>query len=221
MRNWTQTILSQYADSPRLLALLESLDDWISPDTNFEAFHTHVWNILTATGYGLDVWGRIVGVRRVVQIAEGSFFGFKEAIDRTGFDQAPFYNGQQVLFPYTLDDESYRRLIFAKAALNITNCSVPAINRILLDLFPGRGNCYVIDGRNAPWRAWFGFNEARDRESFGHGSFDDLDEAIQPGNMTMTYVFEFPLEPFEIAIVSQSGVLPKSTGVLADVRYPH
>jgi Protein of unknown function (DUF2612) len=35
--------------------------------------------------------------------------------------------------------------------------------------------------------------------------------------MTMTYTFAFQLSPVELAIVTQSGVLPKPTGVLASV----
>ena len=36
-------------------------------------------------------------------------------------------------------------------------------------------------------------------------------------NMTMTYTFEFVLTPVEQAIIGQSGVLPKPTGVQATV----
>jgi hypothetical protein len=35
--------------------------------------------------------------------------------------------------------------------------------------------------------------------------------------MTMAYVFTFGLTPVELAIVQNSGVLPKSTGVAATV----
>jgi len=35
--------------------------------------------------------------------------------------------------------------------------------------------------------------------------------------MMMTYTFEFPLSPVELAIVQNSGVLPKPTGVAATV----
>ena len=36
--------------------------------------------------------------------------------------------------------------------------------------------------------------------------------------MTMIYKFEFVLTPVELAIVLQSGVLPKPTGVSATVQ---
>ena len=36
-------------------------------------------------------------------------------------------------------------------------------------------------------------------------------------NMTMQYVFNFTLSPVELAIVEESGVLPKPVGVAATV----
>lgn len=221
MRNFPQTIVSQYADSPKLLALLASIDEWISPDALLEEFYDKILNLLTAEGHGLDIWGRIVGVSRTLRVGIGSYFGFGEATDRTGFNQSPFYDGQVTTYAVDLTDEQYRLLIFAKAALNITDSSIPAINRILLNLFLGRGNCYVTDGRNVVGGPYFGFGEAGDRAPFGLGPFGDTYEAALPRSMTLTYVFEFFLEPFEVSIVTQSGVLPKPTGVLAGARYFH
>ncbi|MDE1138205.1 MAG: DUF2612 domain-containing protein [Paraburkholderia tropica] len=37
------------------------------------------------------------------------------------------------------------------------------------------------------------------------------------GNMQMRYTFEFYLQPFEMAIMTQSGALPRPTGVLASI----
>jgi len=257
MRNWPQTVISQYADSPRLLALLESIDDWISPDADLEAFYEFIWNIRReggAEGYGLDVWGRIVNVSRVVSLTTfGESFGFNRAGDRTGFDQANFYAAERATTNFTLTDEVYRLLIFARAALNLTDCSIPAINAILMNLFPNRGNAYVTDGRNGPTHIWFGFGEAQDRVPFGsvfipagdyfgfgeagdrfgldlapfyesgvtnvtYGPFEDFNPTT-PKNMSMIYVFDFTLEPFEIAIVLSSGVLPKPVGVMATAQY--
>ncbi len=230
-----------------MMALLRSVDEWISPDVDLENFYTFIWNIQReggASGYGLDVWGRIVNVSRVLSIGAGSYFGFGEAGDRMGFDQAPFYDGQPTTQNYTLTDDVYRLLIFAKAALNITDGSIPAINAIMMSLFPGRGNAYVQDGAQgfdivpwgfgeagdrAPfgggtfidyyfWRPPFGFGEAGDRMGFDLGPFGDyLPAPPSFGGMDMVYVFDFALEPFELAIVTQSGVLPKPVGVKATV----
>lgn len=188
MRNFDQTVISQYSNSPRLAALITSINQWIDPDANFEAFYTSIWNIDSASGIGLDIWGRIVGINRIVTLPVPTpYFGWEEARPTTtGFNQAPFYAGPPATLNYTLADESYRRAILAKAAQNITDCSIPAINQILLNLFPDRGSCYVLDGLN----------------------------------MTLTYVFNFVLQPFEIALVTTSGVLPKPTGVKAIYSYP-
>ena len=218
MRNWRQTVQSEFWNSPTLTALLDSLEEWFSPDANFENFYTFVLNVDTAVGHGLDVLGRIVGVTRVLNIGdiELSYFGWGEAGDRTGWNQSPWYS-QPVTDNVTLADDVFRMLILAKAAYNITNGSIPAINAILMNLFPGRGNAYVTDGRNAPPGAWFGWGEAGDRETWGNGSWSD--DLVLPNPMTMVYVFDFQLQPFEIAMVTQSGALPKPTGVLATVSY--
>lgn len=149
MRNFWQTILSQYNASAKLQTLLAAINQWISPDANYELFFSTVWNILTASGYGLDVLGRIVVAPRTVSAAPASVFGFYEATDRVGFGQGPFaeaYNPDTVT--YALSDDAYRALILAKAAFNITDGSVPATNAILMNLFAGRGNAYVQDNLN-------------------------------------------------------------------------
>lgn len=224
MINWRQTVISQYNQSESLLTLLEAVNQWIDPNQNFENFFLLIWNILSepdnppGSSYGLDVWGRIVNIGRVLSLTTGGpYFGFQEAGDRVGFGQGPFWGGPTITTNFTLTDPDYRRLILAKAAFNITNGSIPAINQILLHLFSGRGNCYVTDGANGPTGIWFGFYEAGDRVGFGQGPFGDF-KPSGPGNMTLTYVFDFPLQPFEVAMVL-SGVLPKPTGVQAFWSY--
>ena len=49
---------------------------------------------------------------------------------------------------YRLSNEGFRVLIMAKALFNIIYACNPAINQLLLNLFPGRGNAYVVDNRN-------------------------------------------------------------------------
>lgn len=218
MFNWPQTVISQYSNSPRLIALLTCINQWIDPNQNFENFYNFIWNVDTAEGFGLDIWGRIVNISRTLPLTSGGpYFGFGEAGDRVGFGQGPFWGGPTITTNYTLSDPDYRQLILAKAAFNITNGSIPAINQILLNLFPGRGNTYVTDGANQPPGSWFGFGEAGDRVGFGQGPFSDR-RAATGLPMTLTYVFDFPLQPFEAAMV-QSGVLPKPTGVKAFWSY--
>lgn len=184
---WT-TVISQYANSPILTQLCQNFAAYVDETKNFDDFLDLIFNVDTAQGAGLDVWGRIVGVTRVLQITNsGVYIGFEEqnpTADTFGpGGQSPFYSGAPVTQNFDLADGSFRTLIFAKALLNISNCSIPAINQMMLNLFPNRGNCYCTDG----------------------------------GNMTMTYTFKFFLTPVEVAIVSASGVLPKPAGVAATV----
>lgn len=148
MQDFAKTIISQYSDSPVLCQLIANFNECVDPNYDLERFYLLIWNIDTAVGYGLDVWGRIVGVGRVLTIDSTAWFGFDEQSDSEGWNQAAFWSGTPVTSNYTLADESYRTLILAKAAANITNGSIPAINAILLGLFPNRGNCYVVDNQD-------------------------------------------------------------------------
>jgi uncharacterized protein DUF2612 len=184
------TVLSQYANSATLMALVTNMAQYVDPTENFDQFFDDVWNIDTAIGYGLDRLGRVLGITRVISVPDagsGPYLGFEEAgtpTTLTPFGQAPFYSGGAgVTTNFSLTDAAYRTLLFAKALANICDGSIPSINQLLLNLFPGLGNCFVQDNLN----------------------------------LTMSYVFEFPLTPVQLAIVSNSGVLPRTTGVAATV----
>lgn len=193
MQNYESTILSQFANSPTLMQLISNWNGYIDPSANIDLWYNNLWNINTAIGYGLDVWGRILGVSRTLQLSVGSNLGFENAnnLEASGdpFNLSPFYNGQATTSNYNLSDAAYRILLLAKAAFNITNCAIPAINQVLIDLFgpnglsPVAGNSYCTD----------------------------------TGNMTMTYTFGSTLSPLQQSIVFQSGVLPRPAGVLATV----
>lgn len=183
--NFWDTVISQFASSPALISLIESFDGALDQTENFDSFFDMIWNVNTAQGVGLDIWGRIVGVSRILQISVPStYLGFEEALPGSNpFNQAPFFSGQQLTTNFALTDPAFRILIFAKALANISDGSIKSINALLRALFPGRGTAYVADGLN----------------------------------MTLTYTFDFILSPVELAIVEQSGVLPKSTGVSSSV----
>lgn len=110
------TIMSQYANSPVLLRLIDDLGDRIDPNADIEQFYDIVMNLHTAEGFGLDVWGRIVDVSRNVRTAS---------------------------VPYDLDDEAFRSLILIKAMINIVSATAPNINRIMKAVFGGR-KCYFL-----------------------------------------------------------------------------
>lgn len=206
-----ETVQSQYANSAIITTLLTNFAGWMDQTRNFDDFFDLIFNVDTAVEYGLDVWGRIVGVNRVLKVATpGAYFGFEESQEAVGFNQAPFYAGAPLTTNYTLLDEAYRLLILTKAFANVSQCAIPVLNQMLMTLFPHRGNAYVTEG--ATQGPWFGFEEATDGLGFNQASFYTGE---QINRMIMTYTFDFQPSPVDLAIVQNSGVLPKPTGVRA------
>ncbi len=134
-----ETIQSQYAASPVVRALAESARIRIAPDADIGLFYKSMFNIATAEGVGLDIWGRILGIGRKVDLTELSdFFGF-DGSDNAPFDQAPFWDGsERPNGVYELADDAYRQLLLWKAMANISAADAASLNTLLQGLFPGR-----------------------------------------------------------------------------------
>jgi hypothetical protein len=97
-------IQSQYSASRRLLAMTGSFQDVLDPTVDIDLFYKRIFNILTAEGYGLDNWGRILGIARVISDEGVSL---------------------------TLEDEMYRLLLLYKAMANISDATAAGLNRLL------------------------------------------------------------------------------------------
>jgi hypothetical protein len=177
------TVAAQYANSPTMLALINGMNSAIDPSADINKFYSDMFNISTAVGYGLDCWGRIVNVSRVLSVPAAvpteNYLGFAES--GTGvfaFGWGIWYLGVRNN-NFVLSDDAYRLLILLKAAANIANCSIPGINFILKQLFVGQGRAYVTD----------------------------------VGDMQLVLAFEFILSPVQVAILLQSGIVPTPCGV--------
>lgn len=178
-----RTIISQYSHSPTIVRLVTDMNGYLDPRANFDAFFNLVWNVDTAVGFGLDIWGRIVGVSRLLRLpSDDPIFGYNNPSsppDWAPFNQGIFFPGDSSSQAYLLPDDAYRVLILTKALSNIVATNAPSLNQLLRNLFPGRGKAYVID----------------------------------LGGMAMQFVFEFALTSTEYAILTQSGALPHPAGV--------
>lgn len=195
---WKQTLLSQYVDSPTLTSIIESFSEAISPNNDIYNFYNNIWNVYTAVGSGLDIWGQIVGASRYLQIGASNYFGYDEAFTAptatTGpqpFNQAPFSQGVATTTTFALSDNQYRRLILVKAAANISDLSIPSINALLMAEFG------TSDGINPYGKAY----------------------VIDLGGMAFQYHFEFVPSAVQIAIVNNSGVFPRPAGVSVSLTY--
>lgn len=151
MINVSQTVISQYGNSPTLLAMINAMNAAIDPSADIDNFYTWIWSVDSAQGFGLDIWGRIVGVSRAIPTSP----------------------------PTVLDDTQFRSLIYLKALSNISIATSSAINTLLTTWMQGRGRCYV----------------------------NDL------GDMEIRYQFEFLLEPFEVTIITETGIFLRPAGV--------
>lgn len=177
--------MKQYAASPAIQQLIADRDTYF-PNSWQEDFYNNIWNVDTAGTLGLDIWGRIVVIGRNIQIPVVDYFGFNTSPPPQSWDpfgQESFYTGPTATTTFRLADPAYRVLILAKALSNIAKTDARSINRVIQQLFPGRG------------RAWV----------------NDL------GSMSMRFYFEFALEPWEVAVLTNGGVLPRPAGVGATI----
>lgn len=190
MKNVRDTILTQYAASPNIRNLIESFNTTMDMEEFTDEFLTAIWDVSTATGYGLDVWGKIVGVSRLLNVPQqATYFGFDEALISASdnspkpFNEAPFFEGLQLTSTVRLADDGYRKLIMAKAMANVTDCTIPTLNSALNYLFGDEGSAFVA----------------------------------VTGVMSMSYVFDFNLTPVEWAILLNSNAVAKPAGVSVNI----
>jgi hypothetical protein len=120
MQNVEQTIISQYGNSATISALINNMNAYIDPCSDIDNFYDFVFNVETAQGFGLDIWGRIVNISREV---------LTDPV-------------------YYLDDDDYRSLILLKALSNISYASSPSINQLLLNWLGAGSRAYVQDTGN-------------------------------------------------------------------------
>lgn len=154
-----EPIQSQYAASPRIVGLLVRKAALLDPGRDLMEWYDTCFNPQTAEGAGLDVWGRIVGIGRKMWTKSQSFFGFAFQ-DLQPMDNAPFWNEESSQGTVALSDDAYRFLLFYKAAANIGESTMPAVNEMLQMLFVekhGPGSCFVLEHGPMHIRALFLF----------------------------------------------------------------
>lgn len=187
--NWQESVLTQYSSSSNLLSVIDTFNQAVSIDEFSDDFVTQVWDLMTNGTYGLDVWGKIVGIGRYINAPiDSDSFGFSEADAGASdypltFNDAPFYAGVQETTSVRLSDDAYRTLIMCKAFSNISIATIPEINRFLKILFANRGRAYCVNYRD----------------------------------MTIGITFEFALAPYEVSILTNYDVVPVPSGVQLNI----
>nr|WP_279609357.1 DUF2612 domain-containing protein [Burkholderia anthina] len=107
---------------------MENFGQYIDPSADIDAFYDMMWDIDSAVGRGLDIWGKIVGLEngRLLKIPSTDVnFGFTEAGTAT-FGEGVFYEGVPSTQTYSLTDPAFRTLILVKEMPNISDGSIPS-----------------------------------------------------------------------------------------------
>lgn len=142
------TVQSQYAASPRILALAAQYWQLLDPTPSADLMISKMIDPTTAEGYGLDVWGRIVGIKRALVPVGGEYLAFAPPSnvtnpDGNSWNNAPF---NPVNAAGYASDAIYRVYVYVKAMLNIGNGSLADLNRYFSLLFPDSGIKIIHSG---------------------------------------------------------------------------
>lgn len=142
------TVQSQYAASPRILALAAQYWQLLDPTPSADLMISKMIDPSTAEGYGLDVWGRIVGIKRALVPVGGDYLAFAPPSnvanpDGNSWNNAPFNPVNSAGYA---SDAIYRVYVYVKAMLNIGNGSLADLNRYFSLLFPGSGIKIIHSG---------------------------------------------------------------------------
>ena len=148
LRTGPATVQSQYAASPRILALAAQYWQLLDPTPSADLMISKMIDPSTAAGYGLDVWGRIVGIKRALVPVGGDYLAFAPPSgvsnpDGNSWNNAPFNPVNSAGYA---SDAIYRVYVYVKAMLNIGNGSLADLNRYFSLLFPGSGIKIIHSG---------------------------------------------------------------------------
>ena len=203
-----EPVQSQYAASPRIVELLVRKAALLDPGRDIMYWYDGMFNPRSAEGVGLDNWGRIVGIGRMLKVLNTDFFGFSYQ-GLNPLDQAPFWNGADAEGQYPLSDEAYRFLIFYKAMANIGQANMASLNAMLQLLFEethGEGSCFVLEDGPMHIKAVFLFELTAYEQSL-LASYGLLD---RPAGVGFSW---FQINPFATFGFSGSGLQPFDRGV--------
>lgn len=122
-------IVNQYRGRPKFTKWLRIIPELA--DSNFEpAFDILLrsYNPDTATNELLNIIGRIVGVvRPIVRITDYQVFGYQGNPSYVNYNVAPYIGDGSATQDLPLSDDLYRKLVKAKIARNISDCSYDSI----------------------------------------------------------------------------------------------
>ena len=115
-------IYHQYANSTKMVKFIDKSAVVLGASGDLSNFYQTVFNIDTAVGFGLDIWGSILNIPRSLLITLNNV------------DQQ-----------YTMSDDEYRLILKLACAKNISDATCASIYQSLSLIFSNYGNIYVSD----------------------------------------------------------------------------
>lgn len=203
-----EPVISQYAASPRITSLLVRKAALLDPGKDLMLWYDSMFNPKTAQGIGLDIWGRIVGIGRMLRVINTEFFGFSYS-GLNPMDQAPFWNDADAEGQFPLSDDAYRFLIFYKAMANIGQATTASLNAMLQLLFEenhGPGSCFVLETGPMEIKAVFLF----ELTSYEQSLLASYGRLGRPAGVGFSWL---QINPFATFGFSGSGLQPFDRGV--------
>ena len=144
MNKYLSLITSEYQNSPKFIALVDLLTSAIASNTLLiQSFQT-LFDVDTAVGQQLDYTGQWIGLTRYISPKVTTAFFSWDGDGSVGWERGYWqgkYSDQGIT---TLNDSEYRRLLYAKIALNQWDGSIPSAQTELSLAFP-QNNVYIMD----------------------------------------------------------------------------
>lgn len=206
--------MKQYANSPIIQQLITDRHDYFQTVWT-DDFYNKVWNVDTAQGFGLDIWGRIVVIGRSVRINTiDRTFGYYEAWSGEGApppsagpvvingmvfvlsSSAPTSGPDDRVTPF--DDAPFYDGVQATSVVVLSDEAYRKL--VLAKAFANIADCSILTLNQA---LNYLFDGGPTRRCY----------ATTSNLMDLSYVFEFPLTPVEQTLAISAGVIPRPAGV--------
>ncbi|MBO7732877.1 MAG: DUF2612 domain-containing protein [Methanobrevibacter sp.] len=131
--SYTTRLIGQYANSPVMLKLANGLGTLFDDSPFIKNWYDVIFNLETANGYGLDVWGAILNRSREF-IYNGNRYYLQGAQTIGGVD----FTAEQM-------ENLYRKVLQLTAMRYIGNASIASLNTLIQFIFKDDGECYCLE----------------------------------------------------------------------------
>ena len=117
-------MLAQYANSPVIVKLTEGIKEQLDNTKTIDDWFRVVFDLRTATGFGLDIWGKILNQSRRFQFLDENDNLVDVYLEGAQTVDGVAYTAEQM-------EELYRDVLFFKAFSYITNCTIKSMNDLM------------------------------------------------------------------------------------------